>query len=209
MTTGQRHKDLARAQAKDHAEKRQAILATAAEFFADNGYDRSSMNQLATACGVSKALIYHYYDSKEALLFDIVKSHLMLLEQTVLSVDQTGVDKPANLRATIKSVLLAYRDSDAQHKVQTDAMTLLPDAQRESLAEIQRRIVAVMAQALRAVSPEKYDTAPETLTPLTMSIFGMLNWFYMWHRPGGGISREEYADMITDLVLHGVADGRS
>jgi microcystin degradation protein MlrC len=37
-----------------------------------------------------------------------------------------------------------------------------------------------------------------------MSLFGMLNWVYMWFRPGGPVSREEYADLATRLILEGV-----
>ena len=65
---------MARPIAKDHREKRSAILKQAAVYFADHGYDRASVNGVAGACGISKSLIYHYYDSKEQLLFDILHS---------------------------------------------------------------------------------------------------------------------------------------
>jgi len=195
---------MARSIAPDHGKKRRAILRKAAAFFAENGFDRSSMSQLATACGVSKALIYHYYDSKDALLFDIVHDHLDALLQVIRDVDQSGPDKQANLRALVHAILDAYRDADAEHQVQTEAMKSLPPQQREKLAELQREMVRIVSEALRAVTPDLYDAHPEKLRPVTMSLFGMLNWFYMWHRPGKGMSREEYADLVTDLVLRGV-----
>ncbi len=194
---------MARTVAKDHAEKRRAILATAAEFFAANGYDRSSMNQLAEACGVSKALIYHYYDSKEALLYDIVHTHLSDLLDTLLAVKAPS-DPETALRAYIRAILNAYRDADAEHKVQTEAMASLPDAQRAELADLQRQMVRVMSNALSAANPTAFDRNPEKLRPVTMTLFGMVNWFYMWHRPGKGISRDDYADLVTDLVLNGL-----
>lgn len=193
---------MARTIAKDHEEKRQAILSTAAAFFAQHGFDRSSMNQLAKACGVSKALIYHYYDSKDALLFDIVHTHLSELLEVVQSVEQ-GPDKEANLRALVRAILIAYRDSDDQHQVQAVAMASLPEDQRRELARLQKEMVAVVSEGLRAITPEAYQSDPTRLTPVTMSLFGMLNWFYMWHRPGKGMSREDYADLVTDLVLRG------
>jgi len=194
---------MARTVAKDHAEKRRAILATAAEFFAANGYDRSSMNQLAEACGVSKALIYHYYESKEALLYDIVHTHLSDLLDTLLAVKAPS-DPETALRAYIRAILNAYRDADAEHKVQTEAMASLPDAQRAELADLQRQMVRVMSNALSAANPTAFDRNPEKLRPVTMTLFGMVNWFYMWHRPGKGISRDDYADLVTDLVLNGL-----
>jgi AcrR family transcriptional regulator len=195
---------MARTIAKDHEEKRQAILGTAASFFAENGFDRSSMNQLAKACGVSKALIYHYYDSKDALLYDIVHTHLSDLLDEVHAVNQTSPDKEANLRQLIRCILLAYRDSDEQHQVQAVAMASLPVEQTLVLADLQKQMIKIVSDALSAVTPQVYAAHPEKLIPVTMSLFGMLNWFYMWHRPGKGISREEYADLVTDLVLRGV-----
>lgn len=196
---------MARTIAKDHEEKRLAILHSAADFFAENGFDRSSMSQLAKACGVSKALIYHYYDSKDSLLYDIVHNHLNELLTVVQAVDQSGDDKEEILRQFIRAVLLAYRDADAQHQVQAVAMETLPDAQRAVLADLQKQMVKMVADALRALTPEVYDATPEKLTPVTMSLFGMLNWFYMWHRKGKGMSREDYADLVADLVMGGVS----
>jgi len=40
--------------------------------------------------------------------------------------------------------------------------------------------------------------------PVTMSVFGMLNWFYLWHKPGGPIDRDAYADIVADLVIGGL-----
>ncbi|MFT4716797.1 MAG: AcrR family transcriptional regulator [Paracoccaceae bacterium] len=195
---------MARTIAKDHEVKRAAILSKAARFFAENGFDRSSMNQLATVCGVSKALIYHYYDSKDALLYDIVLTHLTALLETVIAVDQAGADKENNLRQTIRAILVAYRDADAEHQVQSEAMTALPADQRRVLADMQREIVQIVSDAVKAVTPDVYSANPEKLRPVTMTVFGMMNWFYMWHRKGKGMTREEYADLVADLVLGGV-----
>ena len=74
---------MARTRAKDYDDKRDAMLHQAAVVFARDGYDRASMAQLAAECGVSKALLYHYYASKEALLFAIVESHLSDLVDAV------------------------------------------------------------------------------------------------------------------------------
>ena len=64
------------ARASDYDDKRQTILDGAAERFAALGYERASMRVIAEAAGISKALLYHYYADKEALLFDVLSSHL-------------------------------------------------------------------------------------------------------------------------------------
>jgi AcrR family transcriptional regulator len=185
--------------AHDHSEKRAAIRKGAATYFATHGYDRASMTGAAKHCGVSKALIYHYYDSKEALLFDILDSHLTTLVETVEAVE-TG---PDYLRRLIHAILQNYRNADAEHKLQGDALETLPDTMRKPLLALQRRLVEIMGKALQQASPETLTNSTR-LRPVTMTVFGMLNWFYMWHRPGKGLSREEYADLVTDMVLNGV-----
>jgi len=195
---------MARSIAPDYEAKRLAILKNAAGFFAKNGFDRSSMNELANVCGVSKALIYHYYNSKDALLFDIVNTHLTELVEVVKHADDKAARAEENLRAIVHAVLAAYLDADAQHKLQTEAMASLPADERAILADLQRQIVSIVSGALRAVTPEVYDARPEVLHPVAMSLFGMVNWFYMWNRPGKGMSREDYADLCTDLMLNGV-----
>jgi len=185
--------------AHDHSEKRGAIRKGAATYFAANGYDRASMTGAAAHCGVSKALIYHYYDSKDALLFDILHTHLSDLVETV-SVVTKDEDQ---LRQLIRAILLAYRNADAEHKLQADAMAALPADKREPLMGLQRRLVQVMSEALQSASPRTMSD-PDRLRPVTMTVFGMLNWFYMWHRPGKGMDREEYAELVTNMVMGGI-----
>ena len=183
--------------ARDHAEKRAALRKGAATHFAEHGYDRASMASVATACGVSKALIYHYYDSKEALLFDILEGHLGALVDAVEAVPE-GDAPEAHLRALIHVILANYRDADAEHKLQIDALETLPAELKAPLVDLQRRLVQRMGDALAAIGVRKEPRA------VTMTVFGMLNWFYMWHRPGKGISRAAYGDLVTDMVLDGV-----
>ncbi len=195
---------MARPIAKDHDLKRGAILKTAARTFADEGFDRASMAGLARACGISKSLIYHYYPSKEALLYDILFTHLSALKGAVEGVDG-GQDPEAGLRAVVHVILEAYRNADAEHKLQLDALGTLPEAERKALEALQRELVKLVSDALARAAEPLFTVKPEALKPAAMSLFGMLNWVYMWHRPSGGISRAAYADMATDLMLGGMA----
>ncbi|MEX0280477.1 MAG: TetR/AcrR family transcriptional regulator, partial [Arenibacterium sp.] len=81
---------MARTIAKDYSEKRAHILKTAARVFAEQGFARASMAQIAQECGISKANIYHYYSSKDALLFDILDSYLATLRDRLAAVSGKG-----------------------------------------------------------------------------------------------------------------------
>ncbi len=195
---------MARTIAKDHDEKRLAILKTAAEFFANTGYDRAAMSQLAIACNISKASIYHYYNSKEALLFGILEQHLIVLLECVEAVDTSKDDAVLNLKNLVKALLAAYRGADSEHRLQLEAMRYLKPEQQRVLAHIQRGIVQLFSDAILAAQPELFKRKPEDLRPVTMSLFGMLNWFYLWHQPGRGLTRDGYADLAADILISGL-----
>lgn len=181
--------------AKDHDAKRAALRKGAARYFATHGYDRASMTGAARDCGVSKALIYHYYDSKEALLFDILDTHLSDLVETVDAAHARG------LPDLIRAILMAYENADAEHKLQLDALATLPRDMQKPLIDLQRRLVTAMSAA---IASERPDLGADRLRAVTMTVFGILNWFYMWHRPGKGLSRAAYADLAADFVRGGI-----
>ncbi len=191
---------MARPRAADHDGKRRTMLRRSAALFAKNGYDRTSMAEVAAACGVSKALLYHYYKGKETLLFDILRAHLQDLIDSVAAVGPAATPD-LRLRALIAALLEAYRDADDEHKIQINELGKLPAPQRRILTDMERALVALFAEAIAAAHPDL--RRGELLKPLTMSLFGMLNWHYMWFRERGAISREDYADLVMTLIVEG------
>ncbi|WP_323784309.1 TetR/AcrR family transcriptional regulator [Thalassovita sp.] len=188
---------MARGLARDHDEKRAALRKGAAAYFATHGFDRASMTGAAKSCGVSKALIYHYWASKEDLLYDILDDHLGALVEVVEAARSEG------MRGLIRVILEAYADADAEHKLQLDALSVLPADKQTPLIAAQRRLVDIMTDAVLQQAPQ-LQADPDRLRAATMSVFGVLNWFYMWHRPGKGLSREDYADLATDFATGGL-----
>lgn len=191
---------MARPRAHDYDEKRRSILDRSAELFAAHGYDRASMNMIAEACGVSKALLYHYYRDKEELLFDVIRFHLEELLEAVEAAREDA-DPVRRLEALCAALLEAYRDADAEHKVQINNLSLLSPERQAELKALERELVALFAGAIAKARPE-LEGSP-LLKPVTMSLFGMLNWHYMWFRPGGALSRADYASIVTRLIVEG------
>lgn len=188
---------MARGLARDHDEKRAALRKGAATYFAAHGFDRASMTGAAKSCGVSKALIYHYWSSKEDLLFDILDDHLGAL------LDVVETSRNAGIRGLIRAILTQYEDADAEHKLQIDALGVLPADRQKPLIETQKRLVQIMSDAVLLVQPDLAQDGAR-LRAATMSVFAVLNWFYMWHRPGRDMDRAAYADLATDFALGGL-----
>ncbi|WP_127091900.1 TetR/AcrR family transcriptional regulator [Aquabacter cavernae] len=194
---------MARTRAQDYDTKRQAILHSSAELFARFGYSGTSITMIADACGVSKALLYHYYSDKEALLFDIISAHLESLIQAVEAAAAAAEGPKARLEAICAALLEAYRDADAEHQIQIANLKLLPKERQEILRGMERTIVVLFSDAIAEAVPE-VGRGP-LLKPVTMSLFGMLNWHYLWFRDGKGLTRTDYARLVTALISGGAA----
>ncbi|ATG40496.1 TetR/AcrR family transcriptional regulator [Phaeobacter piscinae] len=195
---------MARTIAKDHDEKRAQILKSAAKVFAEQGFDRASMTQLARECGISKANIYHYYDSKDAVLFGVLDTYLSDLRDRVCGVDVSALSPDQRLRRIVSEILLAYQGADHEHQVQISAMGALPEEQQKLLRAYQRELVHLVSDALAGVAAEGVAKDPAKLRAATMSVFGMLNWYYMWNSGAGSEAREDYAQMVADLTMNGI-----
>ena len=185
---------MARSRADDFEQKQNAILKSAAAVIAELGMEKASMAQVASHVGVSKALLYHYYPSKDALIFDIIKTHLLELDHAVTAADDKSIPADERLRRLIWAVLDTYRDADDEHKVQLKA----------EIRAIERRIVTHFCDTLGEINPLLINKDKPLIMPVAMSLFGILNWMYLWFRDDGKISREDYSEVVSTLMLEGI-----
>jgi AcrR family transcriptional regulator len=184
-------------------QQRDAIRASAAQLFAKHGYPVTSIAELARACGVSKALLYHYYRDKEQLLFDIADRYLDSLLAVVAEVDAEPLPPAVGLRRLIERFMAAYEDAAAYHRVLVQDVKYLKTAHRNHVNAKQRRVVQAYADAIAAVAPQLAGDA--LLKPVTMTLFGMINWTFTWLKEGGAVHYEDMAPVVADLFLRGVA----
>ncbi len=194
---------MARTIAKDHEQKRDMILNVSAQVFARTGFDRASMNEVARACGMSKASLYHYFTGKDSLLYAILKRHLKGLRDHVLGLERQGRNDREFLAFVIEEILVFYQGNDDLHELQIHAMGQLDREDRNKLVRYMRDLVGYVSQQIKAIVPDKLDD-PNKLRMATMSLFGMLNWYYTWNRGRGLDGRREYARFASGLFLEGV-----
>ena len=197
---------MARTQAADYGQRREAIVDQAAALFAKRGFLGASMADLAAACGMSKSLLYHYYGSKEDVLFAVMESHVDQLVDDVdevLKLEQPSEDK---LAALIHAFMNHYVGAVDRQKVLLNDLENLPDAQRRTVVSKQRKIIDTMQNILGDVLGSKLDAAEARAR--TMLVFGMINWTHTWFDPAGPVSPSRFADMVIDFTI-GAAATRS
>lgn len=197
---------MARGRAPGFENQRDEILRAAARLFASQGYAGTSMNAVAEACAVSKPTLYHYVRDKHELLMQICETHVQCLETLVDEVQvharEQALSPEALLRRLIASFVQTYAEAQNEHRVLTEDVKFLNDEDRRRLLEIERRVVGAFADAVAALRPEL--SAAKLHKPLTMLLFGMINWTFTWLKPDGDLSYEEVAPMVADLFFGGI-----
>ena len=192
-----------RGRAPGYNSQREQILARAAELFARQGYTATSMNQVALACGVSKPSLYHYVRDKYELLVEIAQDHVARLNALVAAEQMVPLDPQARMRRLIASFMEVYADAQAAHRVLTEDVKFLEPRDRQRVLDAQRQVVAAFAQAIADARPELRATPLQK--PVTMLLFGMMNWMFTWHQPGGPLSHAQMAPVVADLFFGGLA----
>ena len=189
--------------AKDYDTKREKILTAAAHVFAHHGVASASMAGVAKDCGISKGNIYHYYDSKLAILFEILDSYLSRLRGRIIAIKLDSGDVAGSLEKLCAEILDAYEGMDDEHKIQTEGIPLLPEDQQTVLKGYQRDMVHHVETFLSAAN-KSLQSNPQTRRAATMSVFGMLNWFYMWNTHNDANGRAAYAKTVAAITMGGV-----
>ena len=183
--------------------QRAAIRDAAARLFAEKGYASSSIADLARACGISKALMYHYYRDKEDLLADVAMSYVDRLASLVDDVDAQQLPPAAHLRRLVEVFMAEYEHSAERHRVLVQDVKYLERAHRGRVLVRQREVVDSFAAVIAQLAPEAART--ELAKPLTMILFGMINWTFTWLRPGGAMSYSAFAEEVVAMLENGLA----
>jgi AcrR family transcriptional regulator len=183
-------------------EQREMILERAAALFARGGYPGTSMNQVAEACGLSKATLYHYYRDKYELLVSIADGHVSRLRSIVdEAVAEEGTPQ-GQMRALIRRLVEEYANAQNEHRVLTEDVKFLQPQDRERVLGKEREVVAGFARVVVALRPDLAEAAMGK--PLTMLLFGMVNWMFTWMKPQGALAYEDMAPVVADLFLGGL-----
>lgn len=194
---------MARTQAADYEERREAIVEKAAFLFAQYGFLGTSVSQIAKACGASKSLLYHYYPSKEDVLYAVMASHVDQLVDVVEEEFCRTTTPSQRLHTLLVRFMEEYVHAASRQKVLLNELAHLPPDRRNAIVVKQRGIVDAIQGLVIVIRP---DLAIDRTAAraLTMLIFGMINWTGNWFDPEGRLSPREIAEMAFGLISRDV-----
>jgi AcrR family transcriptional regulator len=176
---------------------------TAAQLFRDRGYDATSVSDVARALGMTKAGLYHHFESKEALLFEIMMYGLDRVRDDVIIPARTIRDPEERLRAMIVNhARIATRGQGAVAHL-GDEIRALPPAGRRQIEQRMRVYFDLIRDTLRELKASgRLRTVDPTVA--TFSLLGMILWLPRWFRQGGRLDQEAVAHAIAEFALRGL-----
>lgn len=194
---------MARTQAADYDERKEAIVNVASALFASEGFNGASVADIAKRGKVSKSLLYHYYQSKEDVLYDVMISHVRALEAAARDVMAMELTPDRKLRELTHRFMALYVGAADRHKVLLNDLDHLPKTRRAEIVGVQRGLIETVRKLLGEIEPALKRKSGQG-TAAAMLYFGLINWTHTWFDPKGPVSAGALAEMAVDLTLGGL-----
>jgi AcrR family transcriptional regulator len=190
-------------------DSRQEILRTAARLFQQRGYDATSMNDVAAALKLSKGGLYHHFQSKDEILFEIMDHAMEITQERVLNPVRVIDDPDERLRALIRlhiEVVLSPRDREITEMLHENHP--LPPALRKRINTRKKEYIHFVEGLIAEVQGKRNRTRQTkgavSARAAAFALLGMINWIYQWYKPEGDLQANNLVPQFTDLVFGGI-----
>jgi AcrR family transcriptional regulator len=178
------------------------ILSHATEVFCRKGYEGASMRDLSRASGMSLAGLYYYFESKERLLYLIQKDTFTTIVERLKSRLQSETDPEERVRIFILNHLEYFLANQAAMKVLSHEDEALKNGFGAEVAAIKRQYYRICVGLLDDLKRERELEFSTRIAVL--SLFGMMNWIYPWHKPRVDADASAIAREMGEIFLGGV-----
>jgi AcrR family transcriptional regulator len=185
-------------------DSRQEILRTAARLFQERGYDATSMNDVAAALKLSKGGLYHHFQSKDEILFNLMNHAMDITQTRVIDGVKSIADPEERLRMLIRrhiEVVMSVRDREIT--VMLHENHPLPPAMRRRINARKKDYVHFVENLIAEVQRERSSRGSVTPRAAAFALLGMINWIYQWYRPEGALDEESLARQFTEVFFAG------
>jgi TetR/AcrR family transcriptional regulator, cholesterol catabolism regulator len=186
------------------ADPRQEILRTSARLFQQQGYDGTSMNDVASALRLSKGGLYHHFQSKDEILFELMNHAMDITEERVIAPVKAIPDPEERLRMLIRrhiAVVLSERDREIT--VMLHENHPLPPSLRKRINARKKDYVHFVENLIAEVQRGRGTKLGTTPRAAAFALLGMINWIYQWYRPEGSLQEEGLVKQYTEIFFQG------
>ncbi len=181
------------------------IIAAAAKVFRTKGYHAATVQDIADEVGILKGSLYHHFESKEDLLYLIVKEPIARMYQTMGEIVEIDLPAPEKLRRAILAHVEAFDRHYPHLFVYLREREEMKRRFRELIKLSPKQYERFWQQILREGIKSGEFRADLDVQVVSYGLLGMLNWLYQWYRPQGRLSVREVAEQFTAMALSGLA----
>ena len=186
-------------------DSRQEILRTAARLFQQRGYDATSMNDVAAALKLSKGGLYHHFQSKDEILFEIMNHAMDITQDRVLAPARRIADPEERLRALIRlHIEVVLSPADREITVMLHENHPLPPVLRKRINIRKKEYVHFVEDLIAQVQKARQAKGSVSPRAAAFALLGMINWIYQWYKPEGELQTHNLVPQFTSLVFAGI-----
>jgi AcrR family transcriptional regulator len=186
---------------------RSRIIAAAVSLFAEQGYDATSVNQVVARAGVAKGALYHHFQSKDDLLYEVYRELVDRQRAGLAEILARGLSPADTLRAIVRDMVTTTAASVAEAKVFFREGYRLTDANQQRVRAARRQIHDAVTELVRSAQRSGEFAAVASPEMVTFTVFGVINELPVWYSPDGQKTPEQLAGELADLVLAGLRRG--
>jgi len=185
-------------------EPRQEILRTAARLFQQQGYDATSMNDVAAALKLSKGGLYHHFQSKDEILFHIMSHAMDITEERVINVVRRIENPEERLRTLIRlHIEVVLSPEDREITVMLHENHPLPPALRRKINGRKKDYVHFVENLISDVQRQRGSASTAIPRAAAFALLGMINWIYQWYKPEGSLAGPDIVGQFTEIFFRG------
>ena len=185
-------------------EPRQEILRAAARLFQQQGYDATSMNDVASAMKLSKGGLYHHFQSKDEILFHIMSHAMDITEERVINAARRIEGAEERLRTLIRlHIEVVISEEDREVTVMLHENHPLPAAFRRKINARKKDYVHFVENLIADVQKRRSPASQVTPRAAAFALLGMINWVYQWYKPEGPLTGDAIVRQYTEIFFNG------
>jgi TetR/AcrR family transcriptional regulator, cholesterol catabolism regulator len=179
------------------------IQGVATRLFAQKGYHNTSMREIARALEMNQASLYHYFDSKEDLLYTLITDAMDEALDTLEQICQSDLSPNGKLNEVLSFYTSYYAGDQDRLRLLVNEQDNLGEEYRQVVIEKERRYVGLIQSILKALADEgKMKPIPPSVA--TFAFFGMVHYTIKWYDRSGPVKSGELADYFLEIFTKGI-----
>jgi AcrR family transcriptional regulator len=180
------------------------LLAVSVRLFAEQGFEGTSVQEIVAAAGVTKGAMYHYFASKDDLLYEIYHRLLSLQTERLNELADGPGDAADRVRAVAEDVVETTLSSIDEAIVFFRSMHMLPVDKRTQVRAERRRYHERFRALVEEGQREGVFRPDVSADIVTHYFYGAVNQLGTWYHRDGGLSQRQVAEHYADLLLGGL-----